>query len=114
VTTRWPGGAAGSLPGGAGARSYAYTLCSNGPLPLEYLPTLSLFYDKRAEIGDSEAIIHRQDDAGAWQPIASYRPSGAWYVAAPLDRDTAPRLVEPEPPGGGPRVERYRLFVLQS
>jgi hypothetical protein len=112
VTTRWPGGAAASLPGGGEARSYAYTLCSNGPLPLEYLPTLSLFYDRRAEIGDNEAVIHRQDDAGEWRPIASYRPSGAWYVAAPLDRDTAPRMVQPEPPGGGPRVERYRLFVL--
>ncbi len=112
VTTRWPGGAAGSLPSGAEARSYAYTLCSNGPLPLEYLPTLSLFYDKRAEIGDGEAIIHRQDDSGAWQPVLSYRPSGAWYVAAPLDRATAPRLVEPTPPSDGPRVERYRLFVV--
>lgn len=111
VTTRWPGGAAGALASGAQPRSYAYTLCSNGPLPLEYLPTLSLFYDKRAEIGDGEAIIHRQDDSGAWQPVASYRPSGAWYVAAPLDRSTAPRLIDPTPPGGQ-RVERYRLYVV--
>jgi len=112
VTTRWPGGALNHLPSGADARSYTYSLCSNEALPSEYQPTLSLFYDKRTELQDGEAVIHRQDDNGIWQPITSYRPGGAWYVASPLDHNTAPRLVDPDPPKNGLRVERYRLYLI--
>lgn len=111
VTTRWPGGTPSTLEGsGAEARSYAYSLCSNKALPASYLPTLTLFYDRRADLQDGEAVIHRLDEGGQWRLIASYRPSGAWYVAAPLDTSTARRLTDPGLPAGQQRVEHYRLF----
>ncbi|MBA3944929.1 MAG: hypothetical protein H0X37_10265 [Herpetosiphonaceae bacterium] len=110
VTTRWPGGAPSKLDTNAEARGYTYSLCSNDLLPHDYLPTLCIFYDKRTELRDGEAIIHRQDDKGVWHPIPSYRPSGAWYVAAPLDVTTAPRLIDPDYREGNVRYERYRLY----
>jgi hypothetical protein len=111
VTTRWPGSGEGtSKSADIDARGYAYSLCANTILPSEYLPTLALSYDKRAELRDGEAIIHRLDDTGKWQPITSYRPSGAWYVAAPLTIKTAPRLFDPDLNGEAGRVEHFRLF----
>lgn len=110
VTTRWPGGAGGHPERPAEPRSYAYTLCANEALPGEYLPTLILYYDRRAELQDGEAIIHRLDEKeGVWKQIISYRPSGGWYVAAPLNITTAPRLFD-EPPADGVRAEHFRLF----
>lgn len=110
VTTRWPGNAPSELSSGAQARSYVYTLCSNGPIPIDYAPTLVMFYDRRAELDDGEAVIHRLDDDGTWMPIISYRPSGAWYVAAPLDLKTTRRLIDPDLPDSQPRVEHVRLY----
>ncbi len=110
VTTRWPGGAPSKLDSGAEARSYAYTLCSNQAIPARYLPTLALFYDRQAELHDGEALIHRLDDDGIWKPILSYRPAGAWYVAAPLNIETAPRLIDPGLAPEQLRVEQYRLY----
>jgi hypothetical protein len=110
VTTRWPGGTGGHPEQPAEPRSYAYTLCANEALPSEYLPTLILYYDRRAELQDGEAIIHRLDEKeGVWKQIISYRPSGGWYVAAPLNITTAPRLFD-EPPAGGVRAEHFRLY----
>jgi hypothetical protein len=110
VTTRWPGGAPSGLASQAQARSYAYTLCSNQAIPARYLPTLALFYDRQAELHDGEPLIHRLDDDGTWKPVISYRPAGAWYVAAPLDGATARRLTDPGLPSGQLRVEHYRLY----
>lgn len=112
ITTRLPGGVPSKTVAGAEARSYAFTMCSNAALPLDYAPTLSLFYDKRAELQDGEAVIHRQAENGEWQPIISYRPAGAWFVATLLDQHAAPNLTKPAEPGSTKRVERYRLYLV--
>lgn len=112
ITTRLPGGTPTSLPTGAEARGYAYTLCSNSALPADYLPTLSLAYDKRTELMDGIALIHRQTDDGTWEPVSTYRPNGAWFVSMPLDEKTAPRLINPDWPKDQPRVEHYRLYLV--
>ena len=93
------------------ARSYAFSLSSNEPLPVEYLPTLVLAYDKRAELNDGEPFIYRQQ-GGRWVRITSYRPANGSYVAAPLNQRTAPNLFAPNPDAERGRVEHYRLFFV--
>jgi hypothetical protein len=113
ITTRWAGGGESPLPHSkAEARGYAYSLCANEILPIEYRPTMALSYDKRTELKGGEAIVHRLDDTGNWQPILSYRPNGAWYVAAPLTIQTAPRLFDPKITDNSQRVEHFRLFWM--
>lgn len=99
---------------GGEPRSYAFSLGSNAPLPLGDIPSLVLAYDKNAELDNKMARICRYDErSGKWQPITSYRPRGAWYVAIPLDPTTAPNLFLPEwdKDNNIVRVERYRLYV---
>jgi hypothetical protein len=98
------------LPSGGEARSYAFSLSSTAPLPTELNPTLVMYYDRSAELDDGDAIIHRLAADGAWLPIPTYRPSGAWYVAAPLNADTAKRLVSLDIKIPQDRVEHYRLY----
>jgi hypothetical protein len=93
----------------AEARGYAFSLCSNAALPLEYTPTLVLSYDKSTQLADGSLVMYRQDEYGLWQPIPSYLPDGAWYVAASLDRKSAPSLFLPDSGNPLERVERYRL-----
>jgi hypothetical protein len=95
------------------ARSYVFSLSSNEPLPVEYLPTLVLAYDKRAELDDGTPFIYRYDEKqGQWVRITSYAPANAWYVAAPLNQQTAPNLFKPISDTEKGRVERYRLFFV--
>ncbi len=113
ITTRLPGGAPAMLPASESeARGYAYSVCSNEALPMNYFPTLSLAYDRRTELQDGEAIVHRWDDTQkTWHPIGSYRPNGAWYVAIPLNYRSAPNLINPDVEAGK-RIERYRLYLV--
>jgi hypothetical protein len=71
-----------------------------------------MYYDKSAELADGDAIIHRQVDDGTWQPIPTYRPAEAWYVAAPLNNDTATKLVSLDIKSPQDRVEHYRLYWI--
>ncbi len=93
------------------ARSYAFSLSSNEPLPVDYLPTLVLAYDKRAELNDGEPFIYRRQ-GGQWVRITSYRPANGSYVAAPLNLQTAPNLFKPNPDTERGRSEQYRLFFV--
>jgi hypothetical protein len=115
VTTRLPGKDAiikdAELGVDVEARSYAFCLSSNEPLPVEYLPTLVLAYDKRAELDGGEPFIYRKQ-ADQWVRIISYRPSNASYVAAPLNAQTAPDLFVPNPDTEKGRVEHFRLFFV--
>jgi hypothetical protein len=115
VTTRLPGMDAtikdAELDVDVEARSYAFSLSSNEPLPVEHLPTLVLAYDKRAELNDGEPFIYRKQE-GQWVRITSYRPPNASYVAAPLNQHTAPNLFVPNPDTDNGRVEHYRLFFV--
>jgi len=115
VTTRLPGMEATIKDAELGveveARSYAFSLSSNEPLPVEYLPTLVLAYDRRAELNDGEPFIYRQQ-GGQWVRITSYRPANGSYVAAPLNQRTAPNLFVPNPDTDNERVEHYRLFFV--
>jgi hypothetical protein len=94
----------------AEARSYAFSLSSTAPLPTELNPTLVMYYDKSAELEDGDALIHRLAADGTWLPIPTYRPAGAWYVASPLNTDTAKQLVSLEIKENQERVEHYRLY----
>jgi hypothetical protein len=115
ITTRQPGidkDLSESTEPGAEPRGYAFSLGSNGPLPLDNKPTLVISYDKRTELDDGEPVIHRLLENGKWQPIPSYRPRGAWYVAAPLNEETAPGLTRANVPNEA-RVERFRIFLVR-
>lgn len=98
-----------TLPNGAQARSYAFSLASTRALPTELHPTLILYYDRFAAARAGELLIHRQQADQSWAPLPSYQRHGSSYVAAPLSAPNAggsltAAAVE------GPRVERYRLF----
>ena len=98
-----------ALPDGAQARSYAFSLACNTPLPTEFDPTLILYFDRDTQAEQGELVIYRHAelDGATWTPVPTYRPVNAFYVAAPLNDDTATRLVAPE---SSTRVERYRLY----
>jgi hypothetical protein len=117
ITTRQPGLEPDLYPvNGLGAepRGYAFSLGSNGPLPLEHKPTLVISYDKQTELDDGEPVVHRMDATGTWQPVPTYRPRGAWYVAAPLNEDTAPNLTKAViDKNKEVRVERFRIFLVR-
>jgi hypothetical protein len=109
VTTRLYG-VPYELPTHAQARGYGFSLSSTTPLPIELNPTIVMYYDKSAELADGDAIIHQQADDGTWIPIPTYRPAEAWYVAAPLNADTAKKLVSLDIKSPQDRVEHYRLY----
>jgi len=89
-------------------RSYAFSITSTEKLP-DLNPTLLMFYDKDSDIDDADLQIHRYvgGEQEEWVAIATYAPTGAFFVATPLVPDTAPRLFANE----APRVERFRLFL---
>jgi hypothetical protein len=104
------------LPDGAQARGYAFSLASNKALPVALSPTLIMNFDSAASSGGGSLLIYREDGnsqangATKWVPIPTYLRPGASFAAAPLNVETAPSLVVANP--GGPRVERYRLYVV--
>jgi hypothetical protein len=104
------------LPDGAQARGYAFSLASNKALPVALSPTLIMNFDSAASSGGGNLLIYREDGNGQadgptkWVPIPTYLRPGASFAAAPLNVETAPSLVVANP--GGPRVERYRLYVV--
>jgi hypothetical protein len=104
------------LPDGAQARGYAFSLASNKALPVALSPTLIMNFDSAASSGGGSLLIYREDGNGQadgptkWVPIPTYLRPGASFAAAPLNVETAPSLVVANP--DGPRVERYRLYVV--
>ncbi|HEY0607461.1 MAG TPA: hypothetical protein VGD58_31375 [Herpetosiphonaceae bacterium] len=97
------------LPDGAQARGYAFSLSCNTALPTELDPTLILYFDRDSVNDGGDLVIYRQDDlAGTkWTQIATYQPKNSFFVAAPLNAETAERLVANDPAA---RIERYRLY----
>ncbi len=98
-----------TLPDGAQARSYTFSLSSNTALPTELAPTLILYFDRDAIAEDGDLLIYRQKDleGSAWTQVPTYRPTNSFFAAAPLNAETAERLVATQPAA---RVERYRLY----
>lgn len=96
------------LPDGRQARSYAFSIAGNEPLPTALNPTLIMYFDEAAGVGDGDLIIHRQSGDGEWLPMATYQPSGSSFVAMPLRMGTADTLVALRQPAR--RVERYRIY----
>jgi hypothetical protein len=92
------------LPSGAEARSYVFSLASNGDLS-PFPATLVLYYDRQATKRGGDLLIHRWH-SGAWIPLATYSPLLP-YVAIPLIdiAETAPALMQ-----NPPAMERYRIF----
>jgi hypothetical protein len=92
------------LADGAQARSYTFSLSSNTALPTELDPTLILYFDRNSVTEDGDLLVYRQQDldGSTWKQVPTYRPKNAFFVAAPLNVETAERLVA--------RVERYRLY----
>jgi hypothetical protein len=97
-----------TLPGGAEARGYGFSIASNAALPVELNPTVVLYFDVDAPQDGGALIVCRQAADGSWQAMPSYQPSGSSFIAMPLRRETGQALVSLQ--ATGPRVERYRLF----
>ncbi|HEX6291497.1 MAG TPA: hypothetical protein VFZ66_20105 [Herpetosiphonaceae bacterium] len=98
-----------TLPDGAQARSYAFSLACNTPLPTEIDPTLILYFDRESAAEGGDLVVYRQEslDGKTWKPVLTYKPKNSFFVAAPLNVESASRLVATNPPV---RVERYRLY----
>ena len=97
-----------TLPGGAEARGYGFSIASNAALPVELNPTIVLYFDVDAPQDGGTLIVYRQLADGSWQAMPSYQPSGSSFIAMPLRRETGQALVNLQ--ATGPRIERYRLF----
>jgi len=96
------------LPGGQQARSYAFSIAGNEPLPVALNPTLIMYFDQSAVSEGGDLLIYRQLNDGSWQPVATYQPSGSSFVAMPIRIETAETLVALKPLER--RVERYRIY----
>jgi hypothetical protein len=86
--------------------SYPFTIASNGPLPLECVPTLVVRHEQpgERELLTGDLLIGRlQGDQWTVQP--TYLPAGAPFVAMPLTDTTAPGLFHQR---GG--IEHYQVF----
>ncbi len=94
--------------GGKVARSYAFSIASNEALPTELNPTMIMYFDLAAPRDGGDLLIHRLAESGLWEPLPTYHPPGASYVAAPICAETARTLVVLKPPAR--RVERYRIY----
>lgn len=97
------------LPDGAQARGYAFSLSCNTALPTELDPTLILYFDRDSVNDGGDLVIYRQDELNGekWTEIPTYQPRNSFFVAAPLNAETAERLVANKPDA---RIERYRLY----
>lgn len=97
------------LPDGAQARGYAFSLSCNTALPTELDPTLILYFDRDSGSEGGDLVIYRQDDLSGtkWTQVPTYQPKNSFFVAAPLNAETAERLVANNPTA---RIERYRLY----
>ena len=107
VTTLVPG-VIDKLENGAEARSYAFSLAGNEPLPLDLHPTLIIYYDQDAERAGGDLLIYRHVEGDQWRPMPTYLPEGSSFAAMPLNAETAARLISFDPDGN--HVERYRLY----
>jgi hypothetical protein len=88
--------------------SYPFTLASNGPLPLECVPTLVVRHEQpgERELLTGDLLVCRlQNDQ--WMAQPTYLPGGAPFVAMPLTETTAANLFNDQ---GG--VEYYQVFWL--
>ena len=101
-------GVVDKLANGAEARSYAFSLAGNEPLPLDLHPTLIIFYDQDAERAGGDLLIYRHTEDDGWQAMPTYLPQGSSFAAMPLNAETAPRLIAFDPMGN--HIERYRLY----
>ena len=97
-------------PDDSQARSYTFSLASNGALPRELNPTLILFYDAFPEQHEGDLRIYRQADGGKWLPLPTYLKPGSAIAATPLRADIAGGSLVAARPRAGRRVERYRLY----
>jgi hypothetical protein len=97
------------LPDGAQARGYAFSLACNTALPTELDPTLILYFDRGSVNDGGDLVIYRQQDLDGqqWSEVPTYQPKNTFFVAAPLNAETAARLVASDPQS---RIERYRLY----
>lgn len=103
------------LRDGAQARGYVFSLASNRDLRnlIDYCPTLVMNYEPQTADDDGDLWIYRhlhederQPGADEWVPVATGHPAGAFYMVAPLNEATAPRLFT----ANVPHVDRYRLY----
>jgi len=101
-------GVVDKLEKGVEARSYAFSLAGNEPLPLDLHPTLIIFYDQDAERAGGDLLIYRHTEDDGWQAMPTYLPQGSSFAAMPLNAETAPELISFDP--AGKHVERYRLY----
>lgn len=92
--------------------SYIYSIASNQPLAKEDNPTLVLYYDT-ASTGPASGYKHRpilrRLDNDSWLPLETYASYGRPFVAIPLDKKTAPNLIEINP-SNNLRIESYQLY----
>jgi hypothetical protein len=103
------------LEGAAGGRErgYAFGIAANRPLPIEFHPTLLMYYDQPDEregdapAGDSHLAICRRTASGEWEPLQTYLPPRFRFAVAPLDTHTGGTLIADS--SDGPRVEYYKV-----
>lgn len=113
VTTRNYAGFEENAPGRPA--SYLFSVAANIAIDTAKLhPTIVMYYDNDGLDDGSDLVIHRYDEQRqAWQALPTYLPAGNFYVATPINDETAPNLVL-DPPPLGLRVEYYRLFSVKS
>ena len=104
------------LADGSVARSYIFSLASNGQLGKEHKAALVLYYDSGAPKRGGDLLVYRWDTTSQWRKLTTFAPSDLLYVAIPIgiaddgdELETAPSLTSPNPPSV--RVERYRIFL---
>jgi hypothetical protein len=87
--------------------SYAFSITSNAPLPLNLHATLIMYYDSRDERDSlaGDTLICRLDN-GVWTPLPTYLPPSRSFAVAPLDDGTAGSL---SPYRDGLRAEFYMV-----
>lgn len=103
------------LDGAAGGRErgYAFGIATNRPLPIEFHPTLLMYYDQpdeqdeRAPAVEGRLAICRRTADGGWEPLPTYLPPRFRFAVAPLDARTGGALIAAS--ADGPRVEYYKI-----
>lgn len=108
VVTTLVHGLSHTLPNGAQARSYAFSIASNEPLPVALHPTVVMYFDLNASKDGGDLLIHRQQEDGSWEAMPSYQPAGSSFIAMPLQLETGASLVTLQ--ATPQRIERYRMY----
>jgi hypothetical protein len=107
MITTFSHGFPGVLPPGGRPRSYAFSITSNAPLPLNLHATLIMYYDSRdeREALTGDMLICRLEN-GVWTPLPTYLPPSRSFAVAPLNDGTAGSL---SPYRGEPRAEFFMV-----